>query len=143
MDCHECANWKYEALTYAELVNQWESFIGGTLTPGFLKKYKKEAERQSIPFEEVRIRYKYCSQGILTRFYLMRHENDYKAKKRVEKCKSFSGSGKDMELNRTSLIWRVCTVETHGPSEVKNIKFVPGLNENHTYMRIPMYEYHE
>ncbi len=70
-------------LTYEELVDRWENSIGGRITPGHLKRYEKKAEGLGVELESVRIGYKYCSKGVITRFYLMRNEKDHKAMKQM------------------------------------------------------------
>ena len=136
MVCEKCANWKCGELTYVELIDKWTESIGGEITPGHLKRYKKEADRKRIEIDEVTIRYKYCSKGILSRFYLMRGEKDNKAMKRMAGCSQFSEDNGGPEV--TQSILRICTVDSHGPSQVKGVKFIPGLYENQ-YMRMPLY----
>ena len=97
MICESCSNWKCEKLSYKELLQKWHVAIGGHITPGYLKKYRKEAERQNIPFEDVRIGYKYCSAGILNRFYLMKRDGDYTPSKKIESCPSFSSENGGLE----------------------------------------------
>ena len=120
-------------------MRKWEDAIGGSITPGFLKRYRKEADILEISFKDVRIGFKYCSEGILTRFYLRKGESDCKAARTLDDCKKFSTVSKKLEFTRISPIWKICTEETHGPSVVSGITFVPGLYEDHTYMRVPLY----
>ena len=48
MDCQDCGNWKCEDLTYNELLVRWEESIGGEITPGFMQRYERAAERQGV-----------------------------------------------------------------------------------------------
>jgi hypothetical protein len=136
MVCENCANWKCGELTYYELIDRWRDSIGGELTPGYLNRYEKKAKRQGVELEDVTIGYKYCSKGILTRIYLRRSEKDNKAMKRMANCPLFSEDNEGLEV--TQSILRICTVDSHGPSEVKGVNFTPGLYED-KYMRVPLY----
>jgi hypothetical protein len=136
MVCENCANWKCGELTYYELIERWRDSIGGEITPGHLKRYEKEAKRQGVEREDVRIGYKYCSKGMFTRFYLRRSEKDNKAMKRMTDCSLFSEDNGGLEV--TSEITRICTVDSHGLSRVKGVNFTPGLYED-KYMRVPLY----
>jgi len=140
MICENCSNWKCEKLTFKELKLHWHESIGGLITPGHLKRYRKEAEIQNIPLENVRIGYKYCSAGILNRFYLMKRDSDCTPSKKMDSCPSFSSENGGLLVNMQSPLWQICTCETHGISEVKGISFAPGLYEDHTYTRIPFYD---
>ncbi len=137
MDCQDCSNWKCEVLTYNELVNRWENSIGGTITPGNLRRYIKVAEKQGVELENVKIGYKYCSKGVITRFYLMRNEKDHKEMQQIAECSLFSGANNGMEA--TSQLLRICAVEAHGISVASGITFAPGLYENNMYTRVPLY----
>jgi hypothetical protein len=139
MDCGDCNNWKCEELAFNELLVRWEESIGEEITPGFIQRYERVAEIQCVALEDVRIGFKYCSEGILTRFYLRKGDSDNKPVKAVENCSKFSKADKGMEFISGSPIWSICTKETHGLSEVSGITFVPGLYEDNTYMRIPLY----
>jgi hypothetical protein len=136
MVCENCANWKCGKLTYYELLDKWNDAIGGVITPGHLRRYEKEAKKKGIEFEEVEIGFKYCSKGILTRFYLMRGDNDHKAMKRMNGCPRFSEHKEGLEV--TPSIISICTVDSHGHSQVKGVNFTPGLYEGQ-YMRVPLY----
>ena len=136
MGCENCANWKCEELTYHELIERWRNSIGGELTPGHLRKYGKEAKKQGVELENVKIGFKYCSKGIFTRFYLRKSEKDNKAMKQMTDCSLFSEDNGGLEV--TSEITRICTVDSHGLSRVKGVNFVPGLYED-KYMRVPLY----
>jgi hypothetical protein len=107
------------------------------VTPGILPRYKKEAARLGIDLSEVRIGYKYCAAGIITRFYVMKGTSDSKPVRSGEGCPRFSEG--NLQVEHKSKLLQICTTETHGPSEVKGIRFTPGLYENDTYTRVPMY----
>ena len=133
--CQKCSNWKCEELKYEEAVERWADSIGGIVTPGILKRYKKEAARQDEDISQIRIGFKYCAKGILTRFYIRRGENECRPVRTGEGCPKFTKGNPKMEQT----VWQICATESHGPSEVNGIRFCPGLYENHTYMRIPSY----
>ena len=137
MNCDKCSNWKCEELTYEELESYWENSIGGIVTPGILKRYKKEPTRLGKELSEVRIGYKYCAEGILTRFYVMKGSSDCKPVRTGEGCPKFSSD--NFQVKYKSKLLQICATETHGPSEVMGIRFTTGLYENDTYMRVPMY----
>ncbi|BHH84331.1 hypothetical protein [Desulforhopalus sp. 52FAK] len=137
MVCLKCNNWKCEELTYDEVVQCWEDSIGGIVTPGILQRYRKEATRLGKELSEVRIGYKYCAEGILTRFYVMKGASDCKPVRKGEGCLKFSGG--NYQLKYKSKLLQICATETHGPSEVNGIRFTTGLYENQTYTRVPMY----
>lgn len=136
-DCERCRNWKSEALTYNELLVKWEESIGGIVTPGVILRYERITEAEGEVLDDVRIGFKYCSEGMLSRFYVRKGDNDRRPVREMRNCRKFSDAGQD--FSNSSSIWHICTEETHGPSEHKGIRFVPGLYENHTYIRIPMY----
>ena len=137
LDCGKCSNWKCEELTLEEFKNLWFESIGGEVTPGISKRYEKEATRQGQDVSEVRIGFKYCSAGILTRFYIRRGPEDRKPMKKGIECPKF----KEREYSEpTSRMWALCATESHGLSAVNGILFTPGLYENNTYMRIPFYD---
>ncbi len=100
------------------------------MTPGIFRRYEKGAA-------EVRIGFKWCSEGILTRFYIRRGPEDRRPVKEGIWCPKFSESEHSEPLAN---LWAVCATETHGLSVVKGMRFTPGLYENNTYMRIPFYD---
>jgi hypothetical protein len=135
--CQKCSNWKCEVLTYDEVTQCWEDSIGGMVTPGIIQRYKKEAARLGSEVREVRIGFKYCAAGILTRFYVMKGASDCKPVRKGEGCPKFSDG--NLQVEYKSKLQQICATETHGPSEVKGIRFTQGLYENNTYTRVPMY----
>ena len=107
------------------------------MTPGISRRYEKEATRKGQDVSEARIGFKYCSAGILTRFYIRRGAEDHKSMKKDTSCPKFS----EREYSEpTTSMWALCATESHGLSEVNGIRFTPGLFENNTYMRIPFYD---
>lgn len=139
MDCQHCTNWKCEELTYQELSTKWLETIGGAISPGILKRYKKLASVIDESLDSVRIGYKYCSEGQLTRFYVKRSQHDFKAGKLVNNCPKYSSEHNNgLYLNESSPIWRHCISESHGLTEFGGITFAPGLYEGR-YMRVPLY----
>jgi hypothetical protein len=134
--CEKCSNWKCEELTYDEVVECWEKSIGGIVTPGILWRYKREAAKQGKKLSQIRIGFKYCAVGILTRFYVRRGESDCMPVRKGEGCPKYSHG--NLKMKQASSLWQICATESHGQSEVNGIHFTPGLYENDTYMRIPM-----
>lgn len=137
MGCKNCRNWKCEEMTYGELEENWELSIGGMVTPGHRKRFEREAEAKAIPFEDTLLRYKHCSRGILTRFYIMKSRKDTKALVPSKDCSAFQSEG-DVTVQIPSPLWSACTTESHGPSEVMGIPFTVGLYERGIYFRVPL-----
>lgn len=133
--CHDCVNWKCNTFSYDELLATWNEVIGTPITPGHLRRYHKAAASSGLPLEEVRIGYKYCAAGKLSRFYLMKGAHDTRPPRAVLSCSQFTAD----PAGSFAAIWRICSEETHGPSEYRGIRFVPGLFEHKTYTRIPLY----
>ncbi len=139
MQCQKCSNWKCESMSYAELEENWELAIGGIVTPGHRRRFKKETVNRGLAFEDVRLSYKYCSKGILTRFYIMKSDKDTKGTVPIKNCREYRiGSEADVSVEVPSPLWTACTIESHGPSRVKGISFTPGLYERGIYFRVPM-----
>ena len=130
MVCRKCSHWKCEELTLEEAREIWSRSIGGMMTPGIIRRYEKRGT-------EARIGYKYCSEGILTRFYIRRGLEDRRPMKDMEGCPKFSESNNP---EPSAALWAICATESHGPSVAKGLRFTPGLYENSTYMRIPLYD---
>ena len=136
--CDKCAAWTVSEFTYQELCSKWRELIGGTITDGYIKRYKKQGERQGQSWQELPLAFKYCAQGMLTRFYIVKRPDDTKACKIVNDCPGFTALGmKIIEFPIPSPLWTVCLKESHGPSQVKGQLFVPGLCENRVYFRVP------
>ena len=94
-------------MTYNELLVRWEESIGGEITPGFMQRYERASERQGVALEDVRIGFKFCSEGMLTRFYVRKGESDCKAARTLKDCKKFSTVSKRLEFTRISPLWKV------------------------------------
>lgn len=135
MVCRKCSHWKCEKLSYDELLQEWHKTIGGTVTPGHLERYKRVALEQGVPLDELRIGYKYCSAGQLSRFYLMKCSSDQRPAKALSAYPRFTQN----EEVDASKFRRICAVESHSLSEVKGIVFTPGLYENNSYTRVPLF----
>jgi hypothetical protein len=87
LTCQSCRNLKLGRFTYSELVKKWEEiYFPNKITPGYQKRMAKEAVRAKTPFPQIRFRYIYCSEGILSRFYLVRGEGIIKPKAKVTDC---------------------------------------------------------
>lgn len=90
MSCQNCLNLKIGRFTYSGLLKKWnEIYYPNPITPGYRNKMLKEAERRNVPFEEISLRFIYCSQGILSRFYIVRGKGPFKAKAGLENCKYY------------------------------------------------------
>jgi hypothetical protein len=90
MSCQNCQNLKTRRLTYPELVSQWNTLYSPSeITPGYRLKLEKEAGRQGLPLENTSLRFVYCSQGLLNRFYIARGTGPIKAKPRVTDCREY------------------------------------------------------
>jgi hypothetical protein len=90
MSCQNCLNLKTRRLVYPELVTQWNSLYSPSeITPGYRIKLQKEARHQGIPLEKSSLRFVYCSQGLLNRFYIARGTGLIKAKPRVTDCREY------------------------------------------------------
>ena len=139
MVCESCSNWKCEDLTYEQVVEAWGVVAGDKITPGVLKRYEKKAEAEEVSLETVKIGYKYCSKGVLTRLYLRKSDTDCKPVKDVKDCRHFSSHQSSIEVNQTDTIWSICVSDYQGLTKVKGISFVSGLYEEGCYMRIPLY----
>jgi len=126
-------------MTYTELEENWKISIGGRVTPGHRKRYKKKSRGKGIPLDEVQLNYKFCQRGILTRFYLMRSPEDMKSLVSGKNCSEFQqGSDCDVIVQIPSPLWSTCTKEFHGPSKVKGIPFTTGIYEKGIYFRVPL-----
>jgi hypothetical protein len=136
--CDKCAAWSVSEFTYTELCAKWRELIGGRITDGYVKRFKKEGKQLNHPWQEVTLPFKFCAQGMLTRFYIVKNTKDTRATKVVEDCPGYTALGmKVIDFPVPSPLWTVCLKESHGYSRVKGQLFVPGLCENRVYFRIP------
>ena len=91
MSCENCANLKIKAFNYPELLQKWQDIYAPTcITEGYEKRLRKEAEKQRTPFEKTKMRFVYCSSGILSRFYIVRGEYFKKGETLMDHCKYYS-----------------------------------------------------
>jgi len=140
--CANCAYWQSFSLTYEQFVSRWEEFISRDVTPGHKKRYLRIAEEQKIPFDEVVLHYKTCTQSRLTRFYIMKDPQDLKPMIPMKNCPAFAKAGQissKQSFTIPSPIWTICSRESHGLTTVRGCDFAPGLYEKSTYFRVPMY----
>jgi hypothetical protein len=87
MSCQNCKNLKIGRFNYSELVKKWnEIYYPNEITPGFKNKMFKESLRSGIPFEKTFFRYVYCTQGMLTRFYITRGRGVIRPKGDMKDC---------------------------------------------------------
>ncbi len=138
MLCTSCVHWTVELFSYSELEERWGSLIVNEITPGYKDMFIKESEKRSIDFSAARLSFKYCSKGCLSRFYIMRNPRDFRPKKMVSTCSSYSSVAAGKEgIPVPGTFWSLCTTEFHGTSKINGQVFYPGLYENSTYFRIP------
>jgi len=91
MSCENCYHLKIKAFNYPELLEKWEKIYTPTdITEGYEKRLRREAERQETPFDKTKLRFVYCAQGILQRFYIVRSEYYVKGKTLMGHCKFYS-----------------------------------------------------
>ena len=90
MCCENCFNLKIKSFSYPELVKKWEDlYTPNSITEGYERKYRKEAEKQQTPFDKTKMRFVFCSAGILSRFYLVRGEYFTRGDALKENCKYY------------------------------------------------------
>jgi|MTBAKSStandDraft_1061840.scaffolds.fasta_scaffold50583_3 hypothetical protein len=136
--CETCSAWTVGELTYEELCRKWHLLVGGAITAGYARRYRREGERLGRPWEEVVLPFKYCAKGMLTRFYIVKGPDDTKPRKMVRNCPEYSINGVNIvEFPVPSPLWTICQQEPHKITKVKGQLFLPGLCENYTYFRIP------
>lgn len=91
MSCENCSNLKIRAFNYQKLLQKWDEIYTLThITEGYERRLRREAERHVIPFEKTKLRFVYCSQGILQRFYIARSKNFVKGKTLMGHCQLYS-----------------------------------------------------
>jgi hypothetical protein len=91
MSCENCSHLKIKALNYPELLQKWQDIYAPTcITEGYEKRLRREAKKLGIPFEKAKLRFVYCSEGILHRFYIVRSEYFIKGKNLMGQCKFYS-----------------------------------------------------
>jgi len=138
MLCKQCVHWTVELFTYEKLEEKWDTLLGTKITPGYEDKFLKESKRLSRDFSETELPFKYCNNGYIDRFYIMRNPNDAKPKKNITSCAFFSvTSASATEFPVPGPLWNFCSTESHGPTLLRGQMFLPGLYENTLYFRIP------
>lgn len=91
MSCENCANLKIKAFNYCELQQKWQDIYGPTsITEGYEKRLRRESIKRNTPFEETKMRFVYCSAGMLNRFYIVRNQFAVKSKTMNDYCKYYS-----------------------------------------------------
>lgn len=77
MSCTECSHLQEGEFTCRELEEKWQELYDPTpITPGYRNKFARAAAKTGQPFDQVRLRFVYCAEGILNRFYLKRGEKE-------------------------------------------------------------------
>lgn len=138
MLCASCVHWTVEQFSYGGLQKRWGELIPGKITPGYKNKFQQEASRANAPFLQTRLLFKYCSQGCINRFYLMRNARDAWPRKNIVNCSSYATVEGGMEgIPIPGVLWSICATESHGTSTVKGHTFYPGLYEKAVYFRLP------
>jgi hypothetical protein len=91
MSCENCTNLKIKAFNYPELLQKWNDIYGPTpITVGYEKRLRRECMKHKTPFEEIKMKFVYCSAGMLNRFYIVRHQFAVKSKTMTHYCKYYS-----------------------------------------------------
>lgn len=91
MSCNNCSHLKIKAFNYPELLQTWEKIYAPTdITEGYEKRLRREAKRHGSPFEKTKLRFVYCTEGILQRFYIVRSKDFIKGKTLMGHCKFYS-----------------------------------------------------
>lgn len=91
MSCEKCKFLKIKNFTNSELNEKWTELFGPEeITPGYYLKFLNASRQYKYPFHKTRLKFMYCSKGVLTRFYIIRNNRNYKPKKDVTFCSSYS-----------------------------------------------------
>lgn len=91
MSCENCLNLKVKIFTYEELKAKWdEVYLPASITEGYEKRILRESLKQKTPFETTRLKFIYCSKGMLTRFYIIRGHSIIKTKPGMQGCQFYS-----------------------------------------------------
>ena len=91
MSCENCLNMKIKCLNYKELRRKWdEIYAPAAITEGYGTRMLREAMRRGIPFEDTKLKYVYCTRGILSRFYIIRGRRTIKPKAGLQYCQFYT-----------------------------------------------------
>ena len=75
--CSTCQHLQEGEFTYQELEEKWkELYAPSLITAGYRNKFVKAAARTGRPFDEVKLKYVFCAEGILNRLYIKRGKKD-------------------------------------------------------------------
>jgi len=91
MSCKNCKFLKIKNLTYSELEARWDELCGPKeITPGYRLKFLNASRQYKYPINKTRLKFMYCSKGVLTRFYIIRNGRSYGPKKSISFCRSYA-----------------------------------------------------
>ncbi len=90
MSCENCLNLKVKMFTFGDLKNKWnEIYSPDSMTEGYEKRLRRESMKQNTPFERTRLKFIYCSKGMLNRFYIIRGHSTIKTKPGMQGCQFY------------------------------------------------------
>jgi hypothetical protein len=90
MTCENCRNLKVKIFTYEELKKKWnEIYLPESITEGYEKRILRESLKQKTPFERTRLKFIYCSKGMLNRFYIIRGRSTIKTRPGMQGCQFY------------------------------------------------------
>lgn len=90
MSCVNCLNLKVGCFTYNELKNKWDDiYFPTSITEGYRNRFLKESLKQEKTMEMTRLKFVYCTKGMLTRFYIIRGTSIIKAKAGIQDCQFY------------------------------------------------------
>ena len=91
MSCKNCKHLKIKNFTYRELTEKWDEIYGPEeITPGYYIKFLNAARKEHRSLERTRLKFLYCTKGVLTRFYIIRAHRNYQPKKAVGYCHAYA-----------------------------------------------------
>jgi hypothetical protein len=91
MPCANCSNLKIKKFTYTELLKKWNKIYAPcNITPGYERRMIREAIRNNMSMEETSLKFIFCCQGILQRFYIVRGNNINNKKIGVDNCQFYT-----------------------------------------------------
>ncbi len=90
MSCENCLNLKVKMFTFGDLRKKWnEIYSPDSMTEGYEKRLRRESLKQNKPFERTRLKFIYCSKGMLNRFYIIRGHSIIKTKPGMQGCQFY------------------------------------------------------
>lgn len=90
MTCDNCRHLKITNFRYEQLASKWNDIYHPmNITDGYKNRYLKEANKLGMPPGDTKLRFIYCENGLLTRFYIVRGSKSINAKASVGQCSSY------------------------------------------------------